>query len=593
MDKTCGVSFVEKNKVYHRKKVRLLCAVFLICFFLLGVRLTVLMVVEGEYYSKKAQDLHERERPVKAARGKILDRTGKLLADNTAVCTVSVVHSQIKDPETVITALVRTLSLKEETVRKKVEKVSSMERIATNVDKETGRQIRALQLAGVKVDEDYRRTYPYDTLASRTLGFTGADNQGIIGLEAEYDSWLMGTNGTILSMTDARGVDLERYGENRIDPVDGWDLTTTLDLNIQMYAQQAAEKVMTEKHADRVSILVMNPQNGEIYAMVNVPEFHLNNPFTLPEDTSADETEKTKLLNAMWRNPCLSDTYEPGSAFKIVTAAAALEEKKVTLEDTFYCGGYRLVEDRRIHCHKRTGHGNETFLEGIENSCNPVFMDVAARLGSTGFYTCLQRFGLLEKTGIDLPGEAGTIMHDVDDIGPVELATMAFGQSFQLTPVRLAATVSALINGGTPVIPHIGKSLTSADKSSTKILTWEKKGKIVSEKTSQTLKFALEQVVAEGGGNKAYIEGYRIGGKTATSQTLPRSAHRYIASFAGFAPADDPAVLALCIIEDPEGVYYGGTIAAPVIRAVFENILPYLGIEKTAVDTEGDKTVAQ
>ena len=585
---------MEKNKVYHRKKVRLLWMLFLLCFLLLGIRLAVLMVVRGEYYSKKAQDLHERERPVKAARGKILDRTGKVLADNRPVCTVSVVHSQIEDPGAVIAALVRLLSMEEETVRKKVEKVSSMERIASNVDKETGDQIRTLGLSGVKVDEDYKRTYLYDTLASRTLGFTGADNQGIIGLEAEYDSWLMGTNGTILSTTDAKGVDLEGYGESRIEPVDGWDLTTTLDLNIQMHAQQAAEKVLAEKSADRVSILVMQPQNGEIYAMVNVPEFHLNDPFELPEGTIwQTEEEKNSLLNTMWRNPCLSDTYEPGSVFKIVTASAALDAGKVTLTDSFYCGGFRLVEDRRIHCHKRTGHGAETFLEGIENSCNPVFMDVAARLGSEGFYDSIRQFGLLEKTGIDLPGEAGTIMHAVENIGPVELATMAFGQSFQLTPVRLAATVSALINGGHPVIPHLGKSLSLADNSSQKILTWEKSGRIISKETSETMKYALEKVVAEGGGSKAYIEGYRIGGKTATSQTLPRSAHRYIASFVGFAPADDPTVLAMCIIENPQGVYYGGTIAAPVVRDLFANILPYLGIKKSVVDTDGDKTVAK
>lgn len=585
---------MEKNKVFHRKKVRLLCGLFLGCLVLLGVRLTVLMVAKGAYYSKKAQDLHERERPVKAARGRILDRNGEVLADNRAVCTVSVVHSQVKEEEKVIRELTQLLSLEEETVRKKVEKVSSMERIASNIDKKTGDLIRERELPGVKVDEDYKRTYLYDTLAARTLGFTGADNQGIIGLEAEYDSWLMGTNGTILSTTDAKGVDLEKHGEERIDPVDGWDLTTTLDLNIQMYAQQAAQKVLTEKEADRVSLLVMNPQNGEIYAIVNAPEFHLNDPFTLPEGTVwHSEKDKNSLLNAMWRNPCLSDTYEPGSAFKIVTASAALEADKVTLADGFYCGGYRMVEDRRIHCHKRTGHGAETFLEGIENSCNPVFMDVAARLGSAGFYNSIKQFGLLEKTGIDLPGEATTIMHAVENIGPVELATMAFGQSFQLTPVRLAATVSALINGGQMVIPHLGKILTSADKNSKKILTWGKKSRIVSEETSKTIRYALEKVVSEGGGSKAYIEGYRIGGKTATSQTLPRSAHRYIASFVGFAPADAPTVLAMCIIENPQGVYYGGTIAAPVVRDLFENILPYLGIEKMVVDTDGDKTVAK
>ena len=547
------------------------------------------MVIRGEYYSEKAQKLHERERPVKAARGKILDRNGKILADNRAVTTVSVIHSQISDENEVIRKLSELLEMDEEKVRKKVEKVSSMERIASNVEKETGDKIRKLGLSGVKVDEDYKRTYPYGELASRVLGFTGADNQGIIGLEVEYDTWLKGTDGTILSLTDAKGVDLTDAGENRIDAIDGWNLTTSLDLNMQIYAQQAAQKVMEEKQADRVSVILMDPQNGEIYAMVNTPEFDLNDPFTLQEDNgSLTEKEKNDKLNAMWRNPCLSDTYEPGSAFKIITASAAFEAGKVTLEDQFFCGGYRVVEDRRIHCHKRTGHGAETFLQGIENSCNPVFIDVAQRLGAEAFYDSFERFGLLEKTGVDLPGEAGTIMHRLEDIGPVELATMAFGQSFQLTPVRMAATVSALINGGHMVTPHIGVKLTNADESMGKVLTWDSKGQIVSEKTSETMRYALEKVVSEGGGSKAYIEGYAIGGKTATSQTLPRSAHRYIASFIGFAPADDPRILAMCIIEDPQGIYYGGTIAAPVVRDIFVNVLPYLGIEKRDIQ---DKTV--
>lgn len=573
--------------------MRLLCFLFLFCLILLGFRLTYLMVIRGEYYSEKAQQLHERERPVKAARGKILDRNGEILADNRAVTTVSVVHSQMEDTEEVIRMLVNYLELDEEQVRKKVEKVSSMERIASNVDKETGDAIRKLNLAGVKVDEDYKRTYPWGDLASRVLGFTGADNQGIIGLEVEYDEWLKGTNGTILTLTDAKGVDLEDAGENRIAPVDGWDLSTSLDLNMQTYAQQAAEKVREEKQADRVSVILMNPKNGEIYAMVNAPEFDLNDPYALPQESGdLNEEEKTQLWNTMWRNPCLSDTYEPGSAFKIITASAALEEGKVTLEDQFFCGGYRVVEDRRIHCHKRTGHGAETFLQGIENSCNPVFIDVAQRLGAEAFYESFERFGIMEKTGIDLPGEAGTIMHRLEDIGPVELATMAFGQSFQLTPVRMAATVSALINGGHRVTPHIGVKLTNADKTREKILTWGTSAEtIVSGQTSETMRYALEKVVSEGGGSKAYIEGYQIGGKTATSQTLPRSANRYIASFIGFAPADDPEILAMCIIEDPQGVYYGGTIAAPVVRDIFQNILPYLGMEKTQ-STEGqDKTV--
>lgn len=568
-----------------------MCFVFLFCLLALGGRLTYLMVIRGEYYSEKAQKLHERERPVKAARGKILDRNGKILADNRAVTTVSVIHSQISDENEVIRKLSELLEMDEEKVRKKVEKVSSMERIASNVEKETGDKIRKLGLSGVKVDEDYKRTYPYGELASRVLGFTGADNQGIIGLEVEYDTWLKGTDGTILSLTDAKGVDLTDAGENRIDAIDGWDLTTSLDLNMQIYAQQAAQKVMEEKQADRVSVILMDPRNGEIYAMVNIPEFDLNDPFTLPEDNGGlSEKEKNDKLNAMWRNPCLSDTYEPGSAFKIITASAAFEAGKVTLEDQFFCGGYRVVEDRRIHCHKRTGHGAETFLQGIENSCNPVFIDVAQRLGADAFCDSFERFGLLEKTGVDLPGEAGTIMHRLEDIGPVELATMAFGQSFQLTPVRMAATVSALINGGHMVTPHIGVKLTNADESMEKVLTWNSKGLIVSEKTSETMRYALEKVVSEGGGSKAYIEGYAIGGKTATSQTLPRSAHRYIASFIGFAPADDPKILAMCIIEDPQGVYYGGTIAAPVVRDIFVNILPYLGIEKNQTVDIQDKS---
>lgn len=571
--------------------MRLLCFVFLFCLLALGGRLTYLMVIRGEYYSEKAQKLHERERPVKAARGKILDRNGKILADNRAVTTVSVIHSQISDENEVIRKLSELLEMDEEKVRKKVEKVSSMERIASNVEKETGDKIRKLGLSGVKVDEDYKRTYPYGELASRVLGFTGADNQGIIGLEVEYDTWLKGTDGTILSLTDAKGVDLTDAGENRINAIDGWDLTTSLDLNMQIYAQQAAQKVMEEKQADRVSVILMDPRNGEIYAMVNIPEFDLNDPFTLPEDNGGlSEKEKNDKLNAMWRNPCLSDTYEPGSAFKIITASAAFEAGKVTLEDQFFCGGYRVVEDRRIHCHKRTGHGAETFLQGIENSCNPVFIDVAQRLGADAFCDSFERFGLLEKTGVDLPGEAGTIMHRLEDIGPVELATMAFGQSFQLTPVRMAATVSALINGGHMVTPHIGVKLTNADESMEKVLTWNSKGLIVSEKTSETMRYALEKVVSEGGGSKAYIEGYAIGGKTATSQTLPRSAHRYIASFIGFAPADDPKILAMCIIEDPQGVYYGGTIAAPVVRDIFVNILPYLGIEKSQTVDIQDKS---
>ncbi len=583
---------MQKNKIFHRRKVYLLFLVFVAILGLLSVRLFYLMVFRGDYYSDKAQQLHERERPIKAARGLILDRNGTVLASNEPVCTISVVHSQIEDEDEVTRTLCEILSLDEERVRKKVEKVSSMERIASNVPKETGDAVRALKLPGVKVDEDYKRTYPYDSLASRVLGFTGADNQGIVGLEVEYDKWLQGTAGTILVETDAKGVDLPDAGENRIEPVDGWNLTTSLDVNMQMYATQAAEKVLEEKQADSVSILLMNPKNGEIYAMVNAPEFNLNDPFTLPDTEENKGLSGDALqdkLNGMWRNACLNDTYEPGSAFKIITASAALEQGVVTLEDSFSCGGYRVVEDRRIHCHKRTGHGAETFLQGIENSCNPVFMDVALRLGAETFYNYFKKFKLFEKTGIDLPGEAGTIMHDLKNIGQVELATMAFGQSFQITPIRLASTVCALVNGGTTVTPHIGVSLESADGSYIRVLDYGEGERIVSAEVSETMQFALEKVVSEGGGKNAYIEGYAIGGKTATSQTLPRSANRYIASFVGFAPADDPEILGICIIRNPQGVYYGGTIAAPVIRGIYENILPWLGIERAPVKEDGSE----
>lgn len=574
---------MQKNRIFHRRKILLLFLVFLGAFGALSVRLFYLMVFRGDYYTEKADDLHERERPIKAARGLILDRNGTVLAGNEPVCTISVVHSQIDDAELVTEKLAELLQLDEENVRKKVEKVSSMERIAVNVSKETGDAIRNLNLAGVKVDEDYKRTYPFDTLASHVLGFTGADNQGIIGLETMYEEWLSGTSGTILVETDARGVDLEDAGESRIEPLDGWNLTTSIDVNMQMYAQQAAEKVLEEKQAESVSVLLMNPNNGEIYAMASVPEFNLNDPFTLPdqESSSLSGDELQDALNQMWRNPCLSDTYEPGSAFKVITASAALEEGVVTMDDTFQCGGYRVVEDRQIHCAKRTGHGTETFLEGIENSCNPVFIDVAMRLGVSDFYDYFVKFDLMEKTGIDLPGEAGTIMHKEENIGQVELATMSFGQSFQVTPIRLAATISGLINGGTTITPHIGVSLTSADGENIKILEYESGKRILSEETSGLMRYALEKVVSEGGGSAAQIEGYAIGGKTATSQTLPRSANRYIASFVGFAPADNPQILGICIIHDPQGVYYGGTIAAPVIRTIFENVLPELGIEKS------------
>ena len=560
--------------------------VFALIFLMTGVligRLVYLMVFRSEYYVEQAKDLHERERDIKAARGQILDRNGVVLAANRTVCTISVIHSQVTDPETVIRVLTKELGMDEETVRKRVEKVSSIERVRTNVDKSVGNAIRAYGLAGVKVDEDYKRYYPYDTLASKVLGFTGGDNQGIIGLEVKYDDYLQGTNGKILTLTDARGVEIENAGESRLDPVDGNNLVISIDYNIQMYAEQVAAKVMEQKQADHVSILIMNPQNGEIYAMANVPEFNLNEPFVLNYDagTDMDAAKKQELLNQMWRNPCINDTYEPGSTFKIITASAALEQGVVTLNDNFFCPGYKIVEDRRIRCHKAGGHGAENFEQGLMNSCNPVFMELGLRLGADNFYHYFRQFGLLSKTNIDLPGEAATIMHSLDNIGQVELATMSFGQSFQITPVELATTVSSIINGGRRVTPHFGVKVQTPDGEDIEILQYDQVDGIVSEETSKTMRMLLEKVVSEGSGKNAKIEGYAIGGKTATSQTLPRSAHKYISSFLGFAPAEEPTVLCLVIINDPQGVYYGGTIAAPVCKEVFENILPYLEIEKT------------
>ena len=560
--------------------------VFALIFLMTGVligRLVYLMVFRSEYYVEQAKDLHERERDIKAARGQILDRNGVVLAANRTVCTISVIHSQVTDPETVIRVLTKELGMDEETVRKRVEKVSSIERVRTNVDKSVGDAIRAYGLAGVKVDEDYKRYYPYDTLASKVLGFTGGDNQGIIGLEVKYDDYLQGTNGKILTLTDARGVEIENAGESRLDPVDGNNLVISIDYNIQMYAEQVATKVMEQKQADHVSILIMNPQNGEIYAMANVPEFNLNEPFVLNYDagTDMDAAKKQELLNQMWRNPCINDTYEPGSTFKIITASAALEQGVVTLNDNFFCPGYKIVEDRRIRCHKAGGHGAENFEQGLMNSCNPVFMELGLRLGADNFYHYFRQFGLLSKTNIDLPGEAATIMHSLDNIGQVELATMSFGQSFQITPVELATTVSSIINGGRRVTPHFGVKVQTPDGEDVEILQYDQVEGIVSEETSKTMRMLLEKVVSEGSGKNAKIEGYAVGGKTATSQTLPRSAHKYISSFLGFAPAEEPTVLCLVIINDPQGVYYGGTIAAPVCKEVFENILPYLEIEKT------------
>lgn len=560
----------------------------LLLLTLLGVRLGKLMLADSGYYAKLAENLHERERPIKAARGRILDRNGEVLADNHTVCTISVIHSQITDPERVVEVLTKELGLDKETVQKKVGKVSSMEWIQKNVEKEVGDRIRSYGLAGVKVDEDYRRYYPYGSMASKVLGFTGGDNQGIIGLEVEYESILEGTPGQILALTDARGIELTGVGESRRDPVAGKDLVISLDYNIQQYAEQAARQVMEKKQADSVSILIMNPKNGELYAMTNMPEFDLNEPFTLlPEYTGITETQDA--LNQMWRNGCINDTYEPGSTFKIITASAGLEEGVVTLNDTFSCPGYRIVEDRRIRCHKVGGHGAETFLQATRNSCNPVFIDVGLRLGVDRYFSYFHQFGLSKKTGIDLPGEAATIMHKKENVGQVELATISFGQSFQITPVQLIATVSSLINGGTRVTPHFGLQARDASGVLTQIFSCPDGERILSEQTSATLRHALEQVVDGGSGKNAYIKGYRIGGKTATSETLPRSANKYISSFIGFAPADDPQVIALCVINNPQGLYYGGLIAAPVVKGIFENILPYLGIEKTITGTEMEK----
>ena len=567
-----------RNKTFNRKKVMIVfVAVFFIMMFLIG-RLVYLMIFCSEYYGNKAENLHERERDIKAARGKLLDVNGTVLATNKSVCTISVIHNQIEEPEKVIEMLVRELGIPEETARKRVEKVSSIERVKTNVAKETGDAIRAYGLSGVKVDEDYKRYYPYGTLASKVLGFTGADNQGILGLEVKYDEYLQGTNGKILTLTDARGIEIENAGESRLEPVNGYDLCLSLDRNIQMYCEQAAKKVCTKKSADSVSVIVMNPQNGELMAMVNYPEFDLNDPFTLVGDTgeSVSAEEKQNLLNKMWRNQCISDTYEPGSTFKIITAAAALEEGVVKLDDAFFCPGYKIVEDRRIRCARTTGHGAETFETGIMNSCNPVFMELGERLGAENFVGYFKQFGLLSKTNIDLPGEAGTIMHKTENIGPVELATISFGQSFQITPIQLVTTVSSIINGGTRVTPHFGVSVQDADGNTVKTFSYETHENICTAETSETMRYLLEKVVSEGTGKNAKIEGFSIGGKTATSQTLPRSDHKYISSFLGFAPTDNPQVLVLVVINNPQGIYYGGTIAAPVAKEIFENILPYL-----------------
>ena len=572
-----------RNKTYNKKKMLVVFLSALLMIFFLIARLVYLMIFDAAYYQQKAKTLHEREREIKAARGEVIDRNGKVLATNKAVCTISVIHSQITDPERVIQVLADELGIEKEMIRKRVEKVSSREKIKTNVEKETGDRIRAYELDGVKVDEDFKRYYPYGNLASKVLGFTGGDNQGIIGLEVKYENYLKGVNGMILTTTDARGIELADTLEDRVEPVSGDTLQVSLDYNIQEYAQQAAEKVREEKQADAVVILILNPKTGEIYACVNAPEFDLNAPFTLPEGTDAalNDEEKQAMLNQMWRNRSINDTYEPGSIFKVFTASAALEEGVVKEEDTFYCPGYKLVEDRRIRCARTTGHGSETFVQGVQNSCNPVFIEVGMRLGTENFYKYFEKFGLMGKTGVDLPGEAATIMHKKENVGQVELATMSFGQSFQVTPMQMATTVCSLVNGGKRITPHFGVAVYDAESGEKEeTISYGKRKRILSKETSEKMRKILETVVSEGGGKKAQIEGYRIGGKTATSQTLPRSANRYIGSFIGFAPADDPQVAAMAIIYNPQGIYYGGTIAAPVVRDIFDNILPYLGIER-------------
>lgn len=567
-----------KNKTYNRKKI---VSFFFICMALLLLlmgRLGYLMIFQSEYYQERAQQLHERERSIKAARGRILDVNGCVIADNKTVCTISVIHNQIKEPDRIVEVLSGELALPEKDVRKRVEKYSSIERIKSNVDKKTGDKIRSYNLDGVKVDEDYKRYYPYDSLGSKVLGFTGGDNQGIIGLEVKYEEYLKGQEGTILTVTDARGVEISEAGEERVEPEPGNDLYISMDMNIQSYATQLAKQVMETKEAERVCIVVINPKNGELYAMVDVPEFDLNHPYELNGAGDGLTSEKKQeLLNQMWRNGCISDTYEPGSTFKVITASAGLEEGVVTPESTFSCPGYIMVEDRRIRCHKIAGHGSQTFVEATMNSCNPVFITVGLRLGVDNYYRYFKQFGLLEKTGVDLPGEAGTIMHKKEDMKAVELATVSFGQSFQVTPIQMAATVSSLINGGKRITPHFGVKVSNRQGDYIKKLDYPEGKQIVSEETSATMRMILEQVVENGSGKNGYVEGARVGGKTATSQTLPRGSGRYISSFIGFAPADDPEVLAIAIIHTPKGVYYGGQVAAPVVRQLFENILPYLG----------------
>ena len=582
---------MKNCKTPQRQRILFSFAVVCILTALLTGRLSYLMLVKADYYGEKAKQVQQRERAIKAERGKIYDRNGIVIAGNKPVSTISVIHNQIKDKEKVIKVLAELLELDEDKVRQRVEKKSSREKIKTNVEKEISDQIREMKLDGVMVDEDYKRYYPFDDLASKVIGFAGGDNQGILGLEVKYDEALSGQDGSILTTTNAKGIEIDGAVEDRIEPIAGNNLYCSLDVNLQKFAQQAAEKVMQAKNAKSVRIIMMNPQNGEIYAMVNVPEFNLNDPFVLPEGQKAsDEKEKQELLNQMWRNHCVSDTYEPGSTFKVITATAALEADVVKLTDTFSCPGFKIVEDRRIRCHKTTGHGAETFVQGIQNSCNPVFMEVGARLGVDGMYTYLNQFSVLEKTGVDVPGEAVTIMHQKKNVGAVELATMSFGQSFQLTPLRLLTTVSAVINGGKMVTPHFGIRLESADKTVVEKLSYTQKDSVISKETSENMKKILESVVSEGSGSKAAVFGYQVGAKTGTSEKLPRSSNKYIASTLGFAPAENPVVLAIVLIDEPEGIYYGGQIAAPVISELLDDALPYLGVER-AEKTEEENSI--
>ncbi len=577
-----------KNKTYFRRGfISIFLIIVLMTFGLFG-RLTYLMIFRSEYYGVKAQELHERERPIKAERGTIFDANGIEIAANKPVCTISVIHSQITNPEQVISVLTKELGLSEATIRKRVEKVSSIERIKSNVAKNIADKIREYDLDGVMIDEDYKRYYPFETLASKVIGFTGGDNQGIIGLEVKYDSFLQGQNGKILTLTTAKGVEIENAAEARIEPIAGNDLYISLDVNIQRYAEQAAAKVYEAKGANSVKVIIMNPQNGEIMAMVNYPEFDLNDPYTLNYslDTEPTQEQKQELLNGMWRNACISDTYEPGSAFKIVTATGAIEEGVVKLTDTFFCGGSRKVEDRSIRCHKAGGHGSQTFVEGIKNSCNPVFMELGERLGIKNMYKYFDRLGLFVKSGVDLPGEAGSIMHKIENVKPVELATMSFGQGFQITPLQLLTAASTVVNGGTRITPHLGVSIFNKTTNELRTLEYNTVPNCVTKETSDTMKDLLEQVVASGTGKRAYLPGFRIGGKTATSEKLPRGNAKYISSFIGFAPANDPKVMALVLIDEPVGIYYGGTIAAPVVGEIFDNILPYLGIEPNYTEEE-------